>query len=255
MLKHSVSRYRDGMPSFAAEAETFWMAPYKGDALVDTTVLRLVVNGDLDPVTPVQVLGRRHHPAYVSVTPDIADSLDLAANPPASIDGVRARLTDAGLHLSSPDLVHLYPPHMRPLVERETPPTAIRLLTEDDTDVFQAFLETITPADVNLAYVELHHWAVMGSFEGDELACVASAYPWYTGPMADIGVVASPWHRGRGHGRRVVRALAARCWHEGYEPQYRTQPGNLSSQAAALSAGLELFGDWECVMISAEEAG
>ena len=228
------------------------MAPYQGESLVDTSYLHLMVNPELPADRPVEILCHPHHAPQVAVTPQVADTTALRDRHPVDVQEVRARLAAAGLELTDPDLVYLFSTSTRTIVENETPPTTIRLLRDRDADVFARFLEPISEEDIDLAYVELDHWAVMGSFDGDDLAAVASAYPWRGGPMADIGVLTSPWHRSRGHGRRVVRALAAHCWQQGYEPQYRTQPDNVPSQSSALAGGLEHFGDWECVPVASE---
>ncbi|MDN4473731.1 GNAT family N-acetyltransferase [Demequina zhanjiangensis] len=240
------------MALFADEAEHFWLSPYQGESLVDTVDLHLLVNPDLRADRPVEILGRPHHAPQVSVAPQVADAAGFRDDHPVDAHEARARIASAGYELTDPDLVYLFRTSIRTIVENETPPTTIRLLRDRDADVFAAFLEPISEEDIDLAYVELDHWAVMGAFEGDDLAAAASAYPWGGGPMADIGVLTSPWHRSRGHGRRVVRALAAHCWQHGYEPQYRTQPDNVASQSSALAAGLEHFGDWECVPLGTD---
>ncbi len=86
-----------------------------------------------------------------------------------------------------------------------------------------------------------------GAFEGERLVCAASAYPWDDAPLADLGVLTLPPYRGRGHARRLVRALSRYAVERGHEPQYRCQLDNHASVAAAGSAGLTRFGTWDVV--------
>ena len=97
------------------------------------------------------------------------------------------------------------------------------------------------------AYVELDHWAVFGSFDDGRLVCAASMYPWEDAPIADTGVLTLPSYRGKGHARKVVRAISRYACEQGYEPQYRCQTDNLASVALAKTAGLTLFGTWEVI--------
>ncbi|WP_084076013.1 GNAT family N-acetyltransferase [Demequina sp. NBRC 110052] len=247
------------MPGFAEDAEDFWTAPYDGRSVIDSRALHLVVNEGLEHRRRATILARPGLPTLAAVTPEVAlragldlravaDAGAIAAAPGVtSVEDLRVRLADADVKLGDPDLVYLFPAAQRTVLLAATPPSTVRELTADDADVFADLIAACTPEDVDLAYVELDHWRVVGSFDEDALACVASAYPWGEGPMADIGVLSAPDRRGNGHARRATRALAAVCWREGYEPQYRTQPDNPASQAVALAAGMEHYGDWETV--------
>lgn len=247
------------MSGFAEDAEKFWTAPYSGRPVIDSRELRLVINDGLEHRRRATLLSRPGLPTLAAVTPEVAvragldmralaDAGAIAAGPAvAGAEDLRMRLADADVSLGDPDLVYLFPAAQRTVLLAATPPATVRELTPDDADVFAELVEACTPEDVDLAYVELDHWRVVGSFDEDALACVASAYPWGEGPMADIGVLSAPDRRGNGHARRATRALAAICWREGYEPQYRTQPDNPASQAVALAAGMEHYGDWETV--------
>jgi len=80
------------------------------------------------------------------------------------------------------------------------------------------------------------------------------AYPWGNARIADIGVLTLPAHRGRGHGRAVVRALSKHAAQSGYEPQYRCQLDNHASLAVAKAAGLTHFGTWQVVSTESTDA-
>ncbi len=123
-----------------------------------------------------------------------------------------------------------------------TAPVTIRPLDADDIKSFAVFQAANTADDLDEAFVELDHWAAVGAFAGDgELAAVATAYPWRDHPVADIGVLTSPDHRGQKLGSAVVRAVARRVLERGYSPQYRCEGDNDASRATAASAGLSHF--------------
>lgn len=120
-------------------------------------------------------------------------------------------------------------------------------MTDRDGAIFSAFQSSATEQDLDDAYVELDHWAVFGSLDGDRLVCAASMYPWEDAPIADTGVLTLPPFRGRGHARRVVRSISRHACERGFEPQYRCQSDNAASAALAKAAGLALFGTWEVI--------
>ena len=129
--------------------------------------------------------------------------------------------------------------------QRVTPVT--RQLGEADADVFGVLCTEAPKEDLDEAFVELGHWLVFGTFVGDRLAAVASAYPWRGTRFADLGVVTLPGFRGRGCARATVQALSAAALEQGYEPQYRCQLRNAPSVALARSAGFQRFGTWDVI--------
>jgi GNAT superfamily N-acetyltransferase len=70
---------------------------------------------------------------------------------------------------------------------------------------------------------------VFGCFDGDRLISAASAYPWESSRIADLGVLTLPDVRGKGYARAVVQAINWHSRHQGYEPQYRCQLDNHAS--------------------------
>jgi GNAT superfamily N-acetyltransferase len=59
----------------------------------------------------------------------------------------------------------------------------------------------------------------------------------------EAGVETLASHRGRGHGRALVAAWAARVRARRAEPLYSTEWSNTASRALAMSLGLEAFGE------------
>ncbi|KQZ54074.1 MULTISPECIES: GNAT family N-acetyltransferase [Ensifer] len=107
------------------------------------------------------------------------------------------------------------------------------------------FQGSASEEDLDAAYVELDHWLVYGAFDGDRLVCAASMYPWQERQIADLGVLTLVSDRGKGHARKVVRAISRAALEKGYQPQYRCQLDNHASVALAGAVGVTLFGQWE----------
>ena len=126
-------------------------------------------------------------------------------------------------------------------------PVGTRRLTEQDAAAFSEFQSSASEQDLDSAYVELDHWAVFGSFELNRLVSATSMYPWGNTQFADIGVLTLPNFRGKGHARKVVRAISKYAYEQGYEPQYRCQLDNHASAMLAKASGLTLFGKWEVI--------
>ena len=173
----------------------------------------------------------------------------LGLNSPSELNeaSLRQAIAKAEVDMYGGDLLLYFTNDSKVALLAEGNPDSIRQLTAADADLFKAFEDSAAPQDLDDAYVELDHWAVFGSFEGERLASVASAYPWRGSTLADIGVMTLPAYRGKGHGRAVVRALSRHAYGEGYEPQYRCQLDNHASIATAAGAGLTQFGTWEVV--------
>ncbi|MEK1869262.1 MAG: GNAT family N-acetyltransferase, partial [Ensifer adhaerens] len=69
--------------------------------------------------------------------------------------------------------------------------------------------------------------------------------PWQERQIADLGVLTLVSDRGKGHARKVVRAISRAALEKGYQPQYRCQLDNHASVALAGAVGVTLFGQWE----------
>ncbi|WP_203568831.1 GNAT family N-acetyltransferase [Aestuariimicrobium ganziense] len=129
-------------------------------------------------------------------------------------------------------------------VRAQADPSEVRALTEDDRAAFDEFQSRASADDLDAAFVELDHWAVVGAFHDGQLVAAASAYPWRDSPLADIGVLVLPDHRGHGHARTVVHALSREIWRRDHEPLYRCQVDHVASRGVARSSGLTLLGYW-----------
>ncbi|HEY8475100.1 MAG TPA: GNAT family N-acetyltransferase [Natronosporangium sp.] len=183
--------------------------------------------------------------------PELADQLDLRSGD-RSEAGLHQRLAEAGIELHGADYLFYFPSAEADAVRREPAQPAVRQLTSDDAGAFAGFAAAAPEPDREDAFVELDHWVVFGSFDQDRLVCAASMYPWDGPRLADLGVLTLPGFRGRGHARRVVRAISRHAYRRGCEPQYRCQLDNQASVALAKSAGLALFGTWDVASSAAD---
>ncbi|AZC17618.1 MULTISPECIES: GNAT family N-acetyltransferase [Pseudomonas] len=178
------------------------------------------------------------------LTPGLAQTLGLAEGPVDTEAAFLARLEQAGIRLNGADHVFYYPRQRHAELLRDTALGDTRALSAADEQRFARFQSSASAEDLDNAYVELDHWAVFGAFEQDRLVAAASMYAWDGSPLADLGVLTLEAFRGRGHARRLVRAICRHALEQGQEPQYRCQVDNLASVALARAAGLELFGQW-----------
>ncbi len=231
------------MSEFSPAVREQWIDPFEGPAPIrDTGALRLAA-ADLGEGMGIQLLLRPDRTCAVA-TPAVLALPGVAQA--ATEEELRRALTDAGLTMNGPDHLFFLPVSGRKKLCDSAPSDSVRLLTEDDSEIFQAFQHDIPKPDRDESFVELDHWLVMGAFAGDTLATAASAYPFHERTsMADIGVVTRPDARGRGHGRRLVTELARQILLRGLEPQYRCGLENVASAALAKSVGFVELGTWD----------
>ncbi|WP_417218696.1 GNAT family N-acetyltransferase [Arthrobacter sp.] len=234
---------------FSPTITTFWDATFAtGDTWDGAEGFTLAIHPDRDPLRPVEVLTYPDGTVAAAVSPAAAAALGISAG--TSLDAVsfRERLSSAGLVLHDPDCLFYVTDEAASVLSRGTTPDHVRQLTSADAALFSRFQSNAPADDLEEAYVELDHWSVVGGFVDDELACVASAYPWRGAALADIGVLTLPGFRGRGLARDVVRSIGCTALAQGLSPQYRCQPANTGSRAVAAAAGFTYFGQWELVV-------
>lgn len=232
------------MENLTHEIYRQWIAPFAGGEPVhETESFRLAVNDKLDDDERVQILVRPAR-TFALVTPAIRDLPDVSTA--RSEAELRAALTVAGIRLNGPDhLFFLTEAAAQQLRETEDSRN-VRALTENDQAAFAAFEAGVSAEDLDGASVELDHWMVFGAFEGDTLVAVGSSYPFEEdGALADMGVVTHPDHRGHGHARSVIRALARAALAADHEPQYRCQIDNTASVKLASRSGFVSIGTWD----------
>ncbi|RGC65243.1 hypothetical protein C5N14_29765 [Micromonospora sp. MW-13] len=248
------------MTRFRPVVTDFWRLPFDGRLLHQGDELSVVVNSELEESERVTVLtmiddGR----TAVAVRPEVADALADAFIEGDALgeESLRARLLTEGIVLHGADNIYYLAEDAHESVLAEPLPADIRRLGTDDAERFADFQAGISAQDLEDAQVELDDWAVLGVLDADgRILSAGSMYPWEDDcVLADIGVLTLADARGRGHARRLVRAMCRFALEEGYEPQYRCQLDNAASNALAGAAGLALFGRWQIVTPEVDENG
>lgn len=221
-----------------------WIAPFEGgDTVRESEAFRLAVNDKLDEGERVQILVRPER-TYVLMTPAVRDLPGVADA--ENEEALRAALLAAGIPLNGPDHLFFLDDATKQQLQESDNPSHVRRLTEADAAAFEAFEAGVSEEDLDGASVELDHWMVYGAFAGDTLVAVGSSYPFEDDvALADMGVVTHPEHRGSGHARSVIYALARGALAAEHEPQYRCQIDNTSSVKLATRSGFTSIGTWD----------
>ncbi|KTC44200.1 hypothetical protein AO265_33305 [Pseudomonas sp. ABAC61] len=178
------------------------------------------------------------------LTPGLAQVIGLHQAAVHSEDEFLARVAQAGISLNGADHVFYFPRQRHAELLGDTALGDTRALSAADGQLFAGFQSLASEDDLDNAYVELDHGVVLGAFDQGRLVAAASLYAWDESLLADLGVLTLEAFRGRGHARRLVRAICRHALAQGQEPQYRCQTDNLASVALARAAGLEPFGQW-----------
>lgn len=186
--------------------------------------------------------------AILSISPVRAEEFAIQHGSHIDDATLSLALESAGVQLNAPDNVYYLSLEAQASLRAEKSSRETRQLTEADSAAFEAFTARAPDDDLDDAYVELDHWLVFGTFVGSTLVSAASMYPWDGTTLADLGVITLPEFRGRGLGRRTVRALSASALERGYEPQYRCQLDNSASITLAEASDFTLFGEWEVII-------
>ncbi|NYE95720.1 RimJ/RimL family protein N-acetyltransferase [Psychromicrobium silvestre] len=233
---------------FSSTITDFWSAPFAGgEVLRNDPNFILAINPELDDDRRVTVLETTAGVTSAALTPALAEKLELREQAELSAASFRQLLRQNQVLLHEADYLFYFPAAAQEALREEPAADRVRQLTEQDSAVFAEFQASATEQDLDDAYVELDHWAVFGSFDGERLVSASSMYPWENAPVADLGVLTLPEFRGKGHARGVVRAICSYATSRGYEPQYRCQLDNHASQALAIASGLARFGSWEVI--------
>ena len=221
-----------------------WIDPFAGGTEIRALHgFRLAHTENPEKGFAVQILGRPSGTS-VLVSSEIAELEGVRQS--TSEAELRAALTAAGVEMNGADHLFFLPDVLKQEVRAADDAPHVRRLTADDEGLFEAFVASAPEADVDEAWVELDQWVVFGAFDGDLLVAAGSALPFREDSLlADIGVLTLPSHRGQGHARAIVLALARHALAEGYEPQYRCQLDNTSSVILAERSGFLSIGTWD----------
>jgi GNAT superfamily N-acetyltransferase len=237
------------MPLFPQTITDFWRARFlNGDVLRSDDVFHVAINPDLSNDRRVMVLETSDGRVSAALTPAVSVKLGLERRRQDLTEPIfRQQLAEAGVALHDADNLFYFAGAGKGALLQDNHAGTVRRLTAHDGAVFAEFESSASAQDLDDAYVELDHWAVFGSFEQERLVSAASMYPWENAQIADLGVLTLVPFRGKGHARKVVRAICKYAYEQGYEPQYRCQLDNHASASVAKAAGLTLFGRWEVI--------
>lgn len=233
---------------FSQVIDDCWIKPFiSGRVITGQDGFTIAINPDLDTDERVMVLETSDGRMMAAADPQIATKISLTGQEgiPASV--FRANLNEAGIAMHGADYLFFFTNSGKVSLSGEGPDEGLRRLTPKDEAAFAEFMDAVPEQDKDDAFVELNHWLVFGIWEEQRIVCAASMYPWNGARIADTGVLTLPASRGKGHARRIIRAISRYACEQGYEPQYRCQTDNLASIALARSAGLMLFGKWEII--------
>lgn len=234
------------MPILSTVATDHWKAPFlSGTTLYNDGTFLMTVNPDLKDNERVMLLEPVDGPAMAVLTPQMVALAGLDHPQNMSVSAFRRQMEQAGIIFNGADYIFFFPEDEKARLMKEATEGNIRRLTADDAAAFETFCAASSEEDLDGAYVELDHWRVMGAFEGGQLVCAASMYPWDDAAIADLGVLTLTAVRGKGYARKVTRAICRLACEEGYEPQYRCQLDNLASVALAKTVGVALFAKWD----------
>jgi RimJ/RimL family protein N-acetyltransferase len=239
-------------PVFSRIVTDYWLAGEHDSS--DSEKYTVIVDERLGEDLSLTLLAVLSGPRIAAVMPALANALSLASGDIVGDEELRARIRGSGLELNGADHLFYLPLHEQQALLSHPEQANTRRLTRADAAEFERFCSNAPGDDLEEAFVEIDHWLVYGTFSGDDLVAIGSAYPWRGTRLADIGVITLPAYRGRGLAKRVVRAIAGDALSQGYQPQYRCQLDNLASIALAGSAGFARFGEWD-VVVAADGTG
>lgn len=231
---------------FSDTVNTYWRDTFRGEGVVfEDKHFSIATTSALDDGADGAILDMADRTLVILRK---ALAKQLLSETPLSVSEFHRCLAEAGIRCHGADHLFYFPEaELKDIAKLDIWPD-IRLLTEEDAPLFDAFCDKASEADLDAASVELDHWLVAGAFENGELVSAASMYPWDDTRLADTGVLTLPYARGKGYASRLFRAISHFAIERGFEPQYRCQLDNLPSVALAKTCGLVEFGKWDVIL-------
>ncbi|HEX5159955.1 MAG TPA: GNAT family N-acetyltransferase [Ktedonobacterales bacterium] len=130
-------------------------------------------------------------------------------------------------------------------VERE----CVRQLTATDDPALRRLEEACGRQEWEHSGIGGAEQVMFGAFVGDQLVAAGMGEP-LAAMLLHIGIVTHPDHRGQGHGRAVVSAIAAYGLGVGLVPRYQTLAANIPSVAIARALGFTHYATTLAVRLS-----
>jgi GNAT superfamily N-acetyltransferase len=182
--------------------------------------------------------------------PGVAARLDPWQLPPphaGSTDDVAEALGWAQARATPPEeVLYLDPAWLRLPPDR----APARPLSAFDRRVFEALCAACTPLEVERAELALDQPQPRGVFVADTLASAAS-YLLPGGPIADVGILTHPAHRGHGLARAAAAASCEAALSRDLIPQWWSLVSNPASLAVGRSLGFRHYAFEEGLLLPA----
>ena len=121
-----------------------------------------------------------------------------------------------------------------------SPTVSCRLLTTEDTAIYQSFAEALSTAEIEQSGFDSREAPAFGAFVNDVLCAIASYEIWEP-RIAHITVATHPDHRRHGYGQVAVSALAKHAFARNLILQYRALASNENSLKLRLSLGFQHY--------------
>lgn len=154
-----------------------------------------------------------------------------------SLDDLESIWHDSSLRRSTDRIYALDEALFHPVVPDDR--YTVRLLTQADTDAFDAFQAQCSPEERDEGEIALSDEAICGILDGERIVAGASMYEWRG--FADIGVLVDPAYRRQGLGAAVVSYLCQYLMQDERVVVYRHDVRNRGSQGVAESLNLLHF--------------
>jgi hypothetical protein len=125
-----------------------------------------------------------------------------------------------------------------------------RELDERDAATYDAFVGACPADELAASGIEPEHALVVGAFDGETLAAIASAHPWHgdedaeDAPIWDVRVIARPDLRRKGFATSAAAAAIARILSMPRIPQLRIAQGEGPAMALATRLGFIPMASW-----------
>jgi GNAT superfamily N-acetyltransferase len=187
---------------------------------------------DPDPAAPYALAFARP-PALLLAVPAAFRALVEAALPDRLDPGrLAAAFGAAAAEVVGP----AYQGWLDPAGFRPAPAAGVRRLDDGDRPALAALRRAAGETAWEHSALDPDEPPLFGRFAGGALLAAGTLAGW-GGPLAHVGILTHPAHRGRGHGRAVVAAMAAAALAAGAVPHYQTLDANAPSRAVAAALG------------------
>lgn len=126
----------------------------------------------------------------------------------------------------------------------------VRKLLAEDSALLKGFESSLIASGVDALSVDFEKQNLYGIIENAELIAIAIAVKWrQSNEIVDVQPVVLPSFDSIENSTRLMQFVAFDLFKQGYEFQYRVIGDDINSKALAESIPLELFGQWQSVLV------